>query len=49
MSTTLAPEVIERNKKLMRGSVSAGQRFWENFIERVLLGCGLLSIVVTLT
>src|SRR5262245_60967981 len=46
-STTLAPEIIERNRTLLRGSLGSWQRFRETLIEKVLLGCGLLSILVT--
>jgi phosphate transport system permease protein len=46
-SATLAPEIIERNRQLLRGNLSSWQRFREKLIEKVLLCCGLLSILVT--
>src|SRR5262249_18768950 len=48
LSTTVTPEAAAKARQLLRGSVSRGQRLREKLIEHALLGCGLLSIVVTI-
>jgi phosphate transport system permease protein len=44
----VSPEAAAKARKLLRASLSGGQRFRERIIEFALLGCGLLSILVTI-
>lgn len=47
-SATLTPEIIAYNKQLLRRRVAGWQRRFEALIENILLGCGLVSILVTI-
>ena len=49
MSTsTVPPEVIAEANRLLRSPIPAGQRLREKIIEKILMGCGLLSIAITI-
>ena len=49
MSTsTVPPEVVAEAKRLLRSPIPAGQRLREKIIEKILMGCGLLSIAITI-
>ena len=47
--SVVSPEAAAQARRLLRGSLSRGQRFREKFIEYALLACGLLSIAVTIS
>jgi phosphate transport system permease protein len=48
-TSTVPPQIAAEAKRLLRSSRSLRQRIGEKIIETILAGCGLLSIVVTIS
>ncbi len=48
-TNAVSPEAAANARRLLRGSLTRGQRLREKIIEYALLACGLLSIVVTIS